>query len=56
MKKKVKLKDSVKMYAIIFISIFATTTLFYVSTYSNVDELNECLQDYDLDYCNKVVR
>lgn len=56
MKKKIKLKDSIKMYAIIFLSIFAMITLCYTCLYNNIDELNECLQSYDLDYCNRNVK
>lgn len=56
MKKRLRLKDSVKMYIIIFLIIFGTLALIYISTYNNTDKLNKCLQTHDLDYCNREVR
>ncbi len=55
-KKRLRLKDSIRIYIIIFITIFSYLTLFYVKfSQVDIDELNECLQTHNLDYCNKAV-
>lgn len=51
-----ELKDSIKTYFIIFITIFSTLSLGYICLgEDNIDELNECLKYNDLDYCNRIV-